>query len=203
MGQNMPGQPQVVNIEIDPFEMEFLHKLDLGEFVGEPYQQAIATLHTIQFDAFNFEQVLNENALQFLTFKIFKHHNFFDLYHIPQDYLINFTGELQMGYFKDNPYHCVTHILDSLQGMHFIMSNGDIHKHIKRHDMFGVMIACLIHDYEHPGYSNQFIVRAKHPLAIRYSDISVLENHHLAAGFSILFTYPKCNVMENMQYELQ
>ena len=47
MGQNMPGQPQVVNIEIDPFEMEFLHMLDLGEFVGEPYQQAIATLHTI------------------------------------------------------------------------------------------------------------------------------------------------------------
>lgn len=46
-------------------------------------------------------------------------------------------------------------------------------------------------------------MRAKHPLAIRYSDNSVLENHHLAAGFTIMFTYPKCNIMENMAYDLQ
>jgi hypothetical protein len=31
----------------------------------------------------------------------------------------------------------------------------------------------------------------------------VLENHHLAAGFSILFTYPDTNLMENMPYEQQ
>ena len=134
--------------------MEFLSKLELGEFVGEPYDQATQYLNTIQFDAFVFEQMLNENALQFLTFKVFKHHNFFDQYHIPMEYLINFTGELQMGYFKENPYHCVTHILDSLQGLHYLLSSGDIVKHIKRHDAYGVMLACLIHDYEHPGYSN-------------------------------------------------
>jgi len=46
-------------------------------------------------------------------------------------------------------------------------------------------------------------VRARHPLAIRYSDRSVLENHHLAAGFTILFTYPKTNIIENMAYDLQ
>jgi cGMP-inhibited 3',5'-cyclic phosphodiesterase A len=40
-----------------------------------------------------------------------------------------------------------------------------------------------MHDFEHPGYSNQFVIRTKHPLAIRYSDQSVLENHHLAAAF--------------------
>lgn len=69
--------------------------------------------------------------------------------------------------------------------------------------MYGAFIACLMHDYEHPGYSNQFIVRAKHPLAIRYSDTSVLESHHLAAGFNILFNYPNCNIIENMPYDLQ
>ena len=108
-----------------------------------------------------------------------------------------------MGYFKENPYHCVTHILDSIQGLHYLMNNGDVVKSLKRHDVFGAFIACMIHDYEHPGFSNQFIVRAKHPLAIRYSDMSVLENHHLAAGFSILYTYPNCNIMENMAYDLQ
>jgi len=108
-----------------------------------------------------------------------------------------------MGYFKENPYHCVTHILDSIQGMHYLMTNGEIVKCLKRLDVFASFIATLVHDYEHPGYSNQFIVRAKHPLAIRYSDTSVLENHHLAASFSILFTYPKCNILDNMPLDQQ
>ena len=107
-----------------------------------------------------------------------------------------------MGYFKENPYHCVTHILDSFQAMNYLMINGEVVKSLKRHDVFAAFIACLLHDYEHPGYSNQFIVRAKHPLAIRYSDTSVLENHHLAAGFTIMYTYPKCNILENMNYDL-
>ena len=108
-----------------------------------------------------------------------------------------------MGYFKENPYHCTVHILDSIQGLNFLMTHAEIVKILKKHDVFASYIGCMLHDYEHPGYSNQFIVRTKHPLATRYSDISVLENHHLAAGFSIMFTYPKSNIMENMPYDLQ
>ena len=156
----------------------------------------------MNFEAFNFETILDGNALEFLTFKIFKTHNFFDIYHIPLEHVVTFAGEIKLGYFKENPYHNIPHILDSMQGLHYLMINGEIHKTLKRHDIFGIFIACLMHDYEHPGYSNQFIVKAKHPLAIRYSDISVLENHHLAAGFSILFTFPNCNIIENMGYEL-
>jgi len=68
--------------------------------------------------------------------------------------LINFAGELQMGYFKDNEYHCVTHILDSLQALNFFMLNTDVPKLLKRHDLFGAFVGCMMHDYEHPGYSN-------------------------------------------------
>ena len=97
--------------------------------------------------------------------------------------MANFTGEVQIGYFKENHYHNVVHILDSMQGMFFLLRQGSIKKSLKKHDYLASFIACMIHDYEHPGYSNQFVVRTKHPLAIRYSDCSVLENHHLAAGF--------------------
>lgn len=91
-----------------------------------------------------------------------------------------------------------------MQALWYVMSNGEVKKTLKKHDIFASFIACLIHDYEHPGFHNQFVVRTKHPLAIRYSDINVLENHHLAAGFTVLF-FPKntCNIMENMPYELQ
>ena len=117
--------------------------------------------------------------------------------------MANFAAEISLGYFKENHYHNVCHILDSLQGMHFLLKQGSIKKSLKRHDFLSSFIACLIHDFEHPGYSNQFVVRTKHPLAIRYSDTSVLENHHLAAGFQIMYGYDRCNIIENMPHDEQ
>jgi hypothetical protein len=31
----------------------------------------------------------------------------------------------------------------------------------------------------------------------------VLENHHLAAAFQVMFSTPKCNIIENMSLDLQ
>jgi hypothetical protein len=67
--------------------------------------------------------------------------------------------------------------------MHFLMHTGNMRSFFKTSDVFASFIANMIHDYEHPGYTNQFVIRTKHPLAIRYSDSQVLEHHHLAAAF--------------------
>ena len=45
--------------------------VDLADFSSEFYEMATNNLDNIQFDAMNFEQLLNDNALQFLSFKIF------------------------------------------------------------------------------------------------------------------------------------
>jgi hypothetical protein len=63
-------------------------------------------------------------------------------------------------------------------------------------------VANIIHDYEHPGFSNQFIVRTKHPLAIRYSDLSVLENHHLASAFQVILSSSDTNIFHNLPLSL-
>jgi hypothetical protein len=61
--------------------------------------------------------------------------------------------------------------------MHFLLwhERGNLMGQIKKLDIFNVIVANVIHDFEHPGYQNQFIVRTKHPIAMRYSDVSVLE----------------------------
>lgn len=79
--------------------------------------------------------------------------------------------------------------------MHYIMTVRNLQLQIKKLDIFAVFVANIIHDYEHPGYSNQFIVRTKHPIAIRYSDICVLENHHLASAFQVILKKDGCNIM--------
>ena len=78
------------------------------------------------------------------------------------------------------------------------MTIGGIKNQVSDLDIFSGFIANIIHDYEHPGYSNQFIVKTKHPLAVRYSDIHVLENHSLAAAFHVIFKTPECNIMQNL-----
>ncbi len=43
-----------------------------------------------------------------------------------------------------------------------------------------------MHDFEHRGVNNDFLVRTADPLAILYNDRSPMENHHLAAAFQLL-----------------
>lgn len=43
-------------------------------------------------------------------------------------------------------------------------------------------IAALVHDFEHSGVNNDFLIKTSHDLAVTYNLQSPLENHHLAAS---------------------
>lgn len=53
---------------------------------------------------------------------------------------------------------------------------------LSSYDVLAGLFAAAIHDYQHPGVSNAFLVRTKHPIALRYNDMAVLENHHVSYG---------------------
>jgi hypothetical protein len=48
------------------------------------------------------------------------------------------------------------------------------------------MIACLAHDIGHPGVTNRYLVSSRNELALRYNDMSVLENMHCAMIYKLL-----------------
>ena len=50
-------------------------------------------------------------------------------------------------------------------------------------------LSAIAHDYEHPGVTNDFLVRTKHPLAMCHNDKSVLENHHASAAYQVLYQH--------------
>ncbi len=43
-----------------------------------------------------------------------------------------------------------------------------------------------MHDFDHGGLTNDFLINVTDSLAITYNDKSPLENHHLAAGFGLM-----------------
>lgn len=44
----------------------------------------------------------------------------------------------------------------------------------------------IIHDFEHKGVNNDYLIRVSDGLAVLYNDRSPMENHHLAASFQLM-----------------
>jgi len=64
-------------------------------------------------------------------------------------------------------------------------------------DMLAILVACLAHDVDHPGNNNAFEIRMNSAFAIKYNDVSVLENHHLTTLFGML-RKPGCNILAKL-----
>mmetsp|Transcript_14930 Transcript_14930/g.14798 ORF Transcript_14930/g.14798 Transcript_14930/m.14798 type:complete len:110 (-) Transcript_14930:39-368(-) len=60
-----------------------------------------------------------------------------------------------------------------------------------------MILAAAVHDYEHPGLNNMFLINSKDTLALRYNDIGVLENHHIASS-SALMKLEKYNIFSKL-----
>ncbi|XP_031788903.1 uncharacterized protein LOC100116395 isoform X3 [Nasonia vitripennis] len=63
-----------------------------------------------------------------------------------------------------------------------------------------LIVSCICHDLDHPGYNNIYQINARTELALRYNDISPLENHHCSVAFHILEA-PECNILASLQPE--
>ena len=85
---------------------------------------------------------------------MFNLYNLMVPFKIPLNKLIVFVNTIQKGYFDESIYHNATHIMDSMQAMHYLFYTGHVRKYLQKHDILASFIANIIHDYEHPGYSN-------------------------------------------------
>uniref|UniRef100_A0A674PF96 Phosphodiesterase n=1 Tax=Takifugu rubripes TaxID=31033 RepID=A0A674PF96_TAKRU len=67
-------------------------------------------------------------------------------------------------------------------------------------ELMALYVAAAMHDYDHPGRTNAFLVATNAPQAVLYNDRSVLENHHAAAAWSLYLSQPEFNFLVNLDH---
>ncbi|XP_055003977.1 cGMP-inhibited 3',5'-cyclic phosphodiesterase 3A-like [Boleophthalmus pectinirostris] len=67
-------------------------------------------------------------------------------------------------------------------------------------ELMALYVAAAMHDYDHPGRTNAFLVATSAPQALLYNDRSVLENHHAAAAWNLFMSQPEFNFLANLEH---
>ncbi|VDP73892.1 unnamed protein product [Echinostoma caproni] len=107
--------------------------------------------------------------------------------------LVRYLIRLEQNYHPDVPYHNSLHATDVIQTSHYLLQAEPLEDVFSDLEILAVLFASAVHDVDHPGLTNQFLINTGHDLALQYNDTSVLENHHLYVAFKLL-NEPECDV---------
>ena len=165
---------------------------------------SIESLASLDFDIFAYGEVQGfTNTLSAISTLIFDSECILQDLRIPSDQFTEFVRQIGRGYLK-NPYHNALHAADVLQTSYAYseLAKLSITADFDSIDKGALFISSIIHDFKHPGVNNAFLERTGHKLALRYNDISCLENYHLAQAFK-LATMRECNIFDEMEADVR
>lgn len=79
---------------------------------------------------------------------------------------------------------------DVTQTVNFLLTTMDAQWYICDDDLLALFLACMFHDYKHPGVAEQFSVEVGHEYALLFNDIYVCSFSFLFISFPVLFPAP-------------
>ncbi|KAI9346030.1 hypothetical protein DFJ73DRAFT_761398 [Zopfochytrium polystomum] len=102
------------------------------------------------------------------------------------DKFINCIATIESGYHADLTFHNSLHAADVLHCINYLVQKPSIRLIFSDLEVLAIYVAAVIHDFDHPGLNNNFLIASSDRKALLYNDKSVLENHHCAAAFEVL-----------------
>ncbi|XP_063772224.1 3',5'-cyclic-AMP phosphodiesterase 4C isoform X2 [Pseudophryne corroboree] len=148
-------------------------------------------------DIFKIAEYSGNRPLTVIMYSIFQERDLLKTFRIPVDTFITYMMTLEDHYHADVAYHNNIHAADVSQSTHVLLSTPALEAVFTDLEIMAVIFASAIHDVDHPGVSNQFLINTNSELALMYNDVSVLENHHLAVGFKLL-QEENCDIFQNL-----
>ncbi|XP_075678077.1 3',5'-cyclic-AMP phosphodiesterase 4C-like isoform X3 [Dermatophagoides pteronyssinus] len=148
-------------------------------------------------DLFKVSEYSNRHPLTSVMYTIFKSRDLMKTFQIPSQTFIRLMLTLEDHYHIDVPYHNSIHAADVAQSVHVLLLSPALDSVFTDLEILTALFAAAIHDVDHPGVTNQFLINSSSELALMYNDESVLEAHSLAVAFKVLQD-PDCDIFINL-----
>ena len=152
------------------------------------------------FDIFDFnEKVGRENTLELMGRYIYDYFDFSEI--MSKTKYNNWCRKISEGYNRNNFYHTDLHAADIAHTSYIYFKEGAINEKIKldKLSLCALFLSCICHDYKHPGLNNNYLMETNDSIAIKYNDISILENMHISETFKLIHSDPDCNIFQDFE----
>ncbi|CAJ0931787.1 unnamed protein product, partial [Mesorhabditis belari] len=169
---------------------------------------------------FEMSDKFRTTILSRLTYSIFKQADLFRIFRLNAQKFFNYFHQLEKGYWEI-PYHNRIHAADVLHGVYYLtchpvhpclgraptpesptagnqrnshldLDASSVAESMSTLELMALYTAAAMHDFDHPGRTNAFLVSTEDSKAIMYNDRSVLENHHAAESWRLLQKKENC-----------
>ncbi|KAF4730964.1 hypothetical protein FOZ63_004595, partial [Perkinsus olseni] len=97
-----------------------------------------------------------------------------------------FLSDLYHHYHSSNPYHNFKHAFSVMSAVGNLLRLCGADEFCSAVEQLALLVASLAHDVGHSGLNNDYYVKKKHALAIRYNDQAVLESMHSSLAFELI-----------------
>ncbi|KAM4728590.1 dual specificity calcium/calmodulin-dependent 3',5'-cyclic nucleotide phosphodiesterase 1C isoform 3-T3 [Anableps anableps] len=200
--------------EEKPRFRSIVHAVQAGIFVERMYRRTsnmvglsypasvISVLKNVDkwsFDVFALNEASGDHALKFIFYELLTRYDLISRFKIPISAVVSFVEALEVGYTKHkNPYHNLIHAADVTQTVHYLLLKTGMVHWLTELEIFAMIFAAAVHDYEHTGTTNNFHIQTRSDTAILYNDRSVLESHHVSAAYRLLQDDDEMNILYNL-----
>lgn len=200
--------------EEKPRFRSIVHAVQAGIFVERMYRRTsnmvglsypstvISVLKNVDkwsFDVFALNEASGDHALKFIFYELLTRYDLISRFKIPISAVVSFVEALEVGYSKHkNPYHNLMHAADVTQTVHYLLLKTGMVHWLTELEIFAMIFAAAVHDYEHTGTTNNFHIQTRSDTAILYNDRSVLESHHVSAAYRLLQEDDEMNILYNL-----
>jgi len=156
-----------------------------------------------QPDMLALAQATSNRPLSTLGLCMFDRLSLIDHFKMDRSKVQNFLIRIEEGYDSRISYHNRAHAASVLHFTYALLVHGGVADAVSYPDCdkhlitLACLLAAAVHDFEHKGLSNDFLVKTGEERALRHNDRSVNENHHIAAAFALL-QHPDSNFLSQL-----
>eukprot|EP00842_Homolaphlyctis_polyrhiza_P005886 jgi/Hompol1/6299/HPOL_004922-RA len=169
----------------------------IEDLVTDEVRIYMENVDEFNFPLFDFADAASNHPLLVMSHHLIIESGLLDRLQLPADKFLHFMASIEAGYDQSLAYHNSLHATDVLHGIHHLSNLDRISNVFSDLERLAIYVAASIHDYDHPGVNNNFLIATNDRRAMLYNDKSVLENHHCASAFDVMLR-PENHFLEKL-----